>query len=54
MRTPYGENTRVYGFSDSAYRGELRVPPETLVAIVREGARLGWQNEREHSWRRID
>ena len=43
MRTPYGENTWVYGFSDSAYRGELRVPPEALVAIVREGARLGWQ-----------
>ena len=43
MRAPYGKNTGVYGFEDSTYRGELRVPPEALAAIVRAAARLGWQ-----------
>ena len=43
MRTPYGENTEVYGFDDPDYRGELRVPPDKLRSIVRTAARLGWQ-----------
>lgn len=43
MREPYGESTAVYGFEDSAYRGELRIAPADLVAIVRAAARLGWQ-----------
>ena len=43
MRTPYGENTEVYGFDDPDYRGELRVQPDKLRAIVRTAARLGWQ-----------
>ena len=43
MRTPYGENTQVYGFQDADYRGELRLLPGDLVEIVRLAARLGWQ-----------
>ena len=43
MRTPYGENTEVYGFDDPDYRGELRVQPDKLRSIVRTAARLGWQ-----------
>lgn len=43
MRAPYGENTRVYGFSDPEYRGELRITPGDLVRIVRLAAQLGWQ-----------
>ena len=43
MRTPYGENTRVYGFQDGDYRGELRIRPDDLATIVGAAARLGWQ-----------
>ncbi len=43
MRTPYGENTEVYGFDDPDYRGELRIQPDDLLSIVRLAARLGWQ-----------
>ena len=43
MRTPYGENTQVYGFKDADYRGELLIQPADLTAIVRLAARLGWQ-----------
>ena len=43
MRTPYGKNTQVYGFEDADYRGELRIQPRDLTAIVRLAARLGWQ-----------
>ena len=43
MRTPYGENTEVYGFDDPDYRGELRVQQGKLRSIVRTAARLGWQ-----------
>ncbi len=43
MRTPYGANTQVYGFEDSDYRGELRIRPDDLAAIVGAAARLGWQ-----------
>ena len=43
MRTPYGQNTQVYGFEDPNYRGELRISPEDLELIVSLAARLGWQ-----------
>lgn len=43
MRTPYGENTEVYGFEDPDYRGELRISPGNLEEIVTLAARLGWQ-----------
>ena len=43
MRTPYGENSQVYGFVDPDYRGELRVAAEDLVAIVHKAAESGWQ-----------
>ena len=43
MRTPYGENTQVYGFEDPDYRGELRISPGNLEEIVTLAARLGWQ-----------
>ncbi len=43
MREPYGENTQVYGFQDPGYRGQLRIRPDDLVAIVQAAARLGWQ-----------
>ena len=43
MRTPYGDNTQVYGFEDSEYRGVLRIRPGDLLQIVRVAARLGWQ-----------
>ena len=43
MRTPYGENTQVYGFEDSDYRGVLRIRPDDLKEIVKLAAELGWQ-----------
>ncbi len=43
MREPYGNNTQVYGFEDSDYRGVLRIQPENLLAIVKLAASLGWQ-----------
>ena len=43
LREPYGENTEVFGFDDPGYRGELRVRPDDLAAIVRRAAELGWQ-----------
>ncbi len=43
MRAPYGTKTQVYGFEDPDYRGVLRVAPESLLAIVKRAASLGWQ-----------
>ncbi len=43
LRAPYGANTAVYGFSDPAYRGELRIPRESLEEILRTASSLGWQ-----------
>lgn len=43
MRAPYGQNTQVYGFEDSEYRGELRIRPRDLERIVTLAARLDWQ-----------
>ncbi len=43
MREPYGENTQVYGFEDPHYRGELRIAPADLEAIMERAASLGWQ-----------
>lgn len=44
LREPYGESAfGLYGFSDPAYRGNLRVPPDQLANILATGNRLGWQ-----------
>lgn len=43
LRTPYGTNTQVYGYSDPDFRGVLRLPREKLFAWVKFGAGLGWQ-----------
>jgi predicted amidohydrolase YtcJ len=43
LRTPYGQNTEVYGYSDPDYRGVLRVPREKLFSIVNLAHELGWQ-----------
>lgn len=43
LPAPYGKSTQVYGFEDPGYRGQLRIRPDDLVAIVRAAARLGWQ-----------
>jgi predicted amidohydrolase YtcJ len=44
MREPYGPAAySLYGFSDPAYRGDLRISPDKLKNIVRTGHRLGWQ-----------
>ncbi len=44
MREPYGPNAfSLYGISDPAYRGDLRLSPDKLKAMIRTGHRLGWQ-----------
>jgi len=44
MREPYGERAfAIYGISDPAYRGDLRVSAEKIKNIIRTGHRLGWQ-----------
>ena len=44
MREPYGPKAfSLYGISDPAYRGDLRISPEKLKAMIRTGHRLGWQ-----------
>ena len=43
LRTPYGEHTEVYGYSDPDYRGVLRVPVEKIISIVELAAERGWQ-----------
>ena len=44
MRDPYGPDSfSLYGISDAAYRGDLRISPEKLKNIIRTGHRLGWQ-----------
>lgn len=43
LRSPYGEHTGVYGYSDPDYRGILRVPLEKIVAIAESAAERGWQ-----------
>ncbi|WP_414662550.1 amidohydrolase [Horticoccus sp. 23ND18S-11] len=44
MREPYGEKAfAIYGITDPAYRGDLRVSPDKLKNIIRTGHRLGWQ-----------
>jgi predicted amidohydrolase YtcJ len=44
MREPYGPSAfSLYGISDPAYRGDLRVSPEKLKNIIRTVHRLGWQ-----------
>ena len=44
MREPYGPRAfGLYGFSDPAYRGDLRISRDKLENIIRTGHRLGWQ-----------
>lgn len=44
LREPYGPSAfSLYGISDPAYRGDLRVSPDKLKNIIRTGHRLGWQ-----------
>jgi predicted amidohydrolase YtcJ len=44
MRSPYGPDSfSLYGISDAAYRGDLRISAEKLKNIIRTGHRLGWQ-----------
>ena len=43
LRTPYGEHTEVYGYSDPDYRGVLRVPVEKITSIVELATERGWQ-----------
>lgn len=44
MHEPYGPSSfSLYGISDPAYRGDLRVSPDKLKNIIRTGHRLGWQ-----------
>ena len=43
LRSPYGEHTEVYGYSDPDYRGALRVPLEKITAIAELAAERGWQ-----------
>lgn len=44
MREPYGSAAfSLYGFSDPAYRGDLRIAPDRMKNIVRTAHRLGWQ-----------
>jgi predicted amidohydrolase YtcJ len=44
LREPYGEMAfKLYGFSDPAYRGDLRVSPDKIRNIIGAGHRLGWQ-----------
>ena len=44
MREPYGPRAfSLYGISDPAYRGDLRLSPEKLKNIIRTVHRSGWQ-----------
>jgi predicted amidohydrolase YtcJ len=43
LRAPWGENTKVYGYSDPDYRGVLSVKKENLFEMVRVANELGWQ-----------
>ena len=44
MREPYGPQAfSLYGITDPAYRGDLRISPEKLKNIVRTVHRMGWQ-----------
>ena len=43
LRSPYGEHTEVYGYSDPDYRGVLRVPLEKIAAVAELAAERGWQ-----------
>lgn len=44
MREPYGPQAfSLYGISDPAYRGDLRISADKLKNIIRTGHRLGWQ-----------
>ncbi len=44
MREPYGPAAfALYGISDPAYRGDLRISADKLKNIIRTGHRLGWQ-----------
>ena len=44
MREPYGpQSFSLYGISDPAYRGDLRISREQLKNLIRTGHRLGWQ-----------
>jgi predicted amidohydrolase YtcJ len=44
MREPYGPSAfSLYGISDPAYRGDLRISPEKLKNIIRTVHRSGWQ-----------
>lgn len=44
MREPYGPKAfSLYGISDPAYRGDLRISADKLKNIIRTGHRLGWQ-----------
>jgi predicted amidohydrolase YtcJ len=44
MRDPYGPPAfSLYGISDPAYRGDLRVSADKLKNIIRTGHRMGWQ-----------
>lgn len=43
LREPYGQNTRIYGYSDPDYRGVLAVSKESLFAMAETANQLGWQ-----------
>jgi predicted amidohydrolase YtcJ len=43
LREPYGENTKIYGYSEPDYRGVLAVTRENLFAMARTANELGWQ-----------
>ncbi|MEQ2008794.1 MAG: amidohydrolase [Limisphaerales bacterium] len=44
MREPYPKSSHaLYGITDPAYRGDLRISPDKLKNIIRTGHRLGWQ-----------
>lgn len=44
LRQPYGPGAfTLYGISDPAYRGSLRIGADSLKNIIRTGHRLGWQ-----------
>jgi predicted amidohydrolase YtcJ len=44
MREPYGPRAfSLYGISDPAYRGDLRISPDKLKNIIRTVHRMGWQ-----------
>jgi predicted amidohydrolase YtcJ len=44
MREPYGAQAGpLYGFTDPAYQGDLRISADKVKNIIRTGHRLGWQ-----------